>query len=176
MLTKLFPKAFATQLAGPLGRLSTGMAANTTFNSFQVGRNFSSEKSNESQLSTEISTEALLELIKKFKKDAPEYYLVDVRDLEERRKGIIPTSIFFPLVEIESILKMDKYDFQSKYKYPKFKESDRLIFHCHSGRRSAMAQKIARELGFFNSQNYLGSWVEFSKKYPEYTEFDPKIL
>lgn len=81
--------------------------------------------------------------------DLLEYYLIDVRELEERRKGIIPTSIFFPLGEIETILKMDKYNFQSTYKYPKFKESDRLIFHCHSGRRSAMAQKIAKDLGFF---------------------------
>ncbi|KAM7369891.1 hypothetical protein PAMP_011179 [Pampus punctatissimus] len=75
--------------------------------------------------------------------------LFDVRNLDEYQAGHIPNAVNIPLGSLEESLKLSPEDFQQKFEVraPE-KDDDNLVFHCQSGKRSAKALDIARQLGF----------------------------
>ncbi len=105
-----------------------------------------------------ISTKELQKLIA----DKASYVLIDVREKNELVHGVIPTSKNVPLSDFGSVLNMSEKDFEKKYKFPKFKKSDKIIVYCRSGGRSGHASEILHQAGY-TATNYAGSILEWSK-------------
>ena len=69
--------------------------------------------------------------------------IVDLRDPREiEREGRIPGAFSCPRGMLEFWI-----DPQSPYAKPIFQEDKKFIFHCASGWRSALAAKVAQEMG-----------------------------
>ena len=81
------------------------------------------------------------------------YVLVDVREKDELKFGMIPTAINIPLDELESKLSDSN----------KFDKSMEIIFYCRTGARSSVASEKATGLGFVNVKNYRGSIWDWSE-------------
>lgn len=91
--------------------------------------------------------------------------IVDVRDPDETKEhGHIPSSINIPFANVKNALNMDAKDFEKTYKTPKPKKETEIIFYCMIGKRSEKAKAYAVELGYNNSKNYYGSYVDWTKK------------
>ena len=105
----------------------------------------------------EITTEELSILIKK----DSSYILIDVRSEEEVEQGRIPTSCHLPVQLVEEALDLDANAFKHLYGFPKPKKSDKIIFYCTSGSRSAIATHIALEKEYKNAINYKGSILDW---------------
>ena len=74
----------------------------------------------------------------------PDVVIVDIRDIRERaRSGFIPGSLHAPRGMIEFWV-----DPESPYFKPVFGEDRRFIFHCASGRRSALTVATLADMGF----------------------------
>jgi len=96
-----------------------------------------------------------------------DYVLIDVREEDELRHGMIPTAKHIPLGEVEWALQTSSLTFETKYKFLQPKKSDNLIFHCRTGSRSATATQTALEAGY-KARNFKGSiW--------EWAEIDPLV-
>lgn len=109
----------------------------------------------------------------------PEKVLIDVREPQEIiDSGKIPTSVnipcklyfkfiiicitfdyFFPVADVKKAFsdETSNEQFETLYKIKKPKFDDYLIFHCHSGRRSAVAVAEVEKLGYtkYVYMNYL---------------------
>ncbi|MDA9009047.1 rhodanese-like domain-containing protein [Alphaproteobacteria bacterium] len=73
----------------------------------------------------------------------PKTVIVDIRDIRElQREGRIPGSLHVPRGMLEFWI-----DPKSPYHKPIFAEDKNFIFHCASGWRSALAAKVAQEMG-----------------------------
>ncbi|KAM7361098.1 rhodanese domain-containing protein CG4456-like [Cochliomyia hominivorax] len=106
------------------------------------------------------------EEIKKLTEHSPQL-LIDVREPKELQEtGKIPTSINIPLGQVgqELAASVDKAAFKAKYGRDKPEKNSEIIFHCRSGKRSQNAAELARTLGYENTKNYLGSWLEYAEK------------
>ena len=108
--------------------------------------------------------------------------VIDVRQAEElERDGAIPGALHIPLADLEVafmnlrfILMHSNITFQTALSFrPKkferiFKvsldESTPLVFSCLAGIRSRKAQRIASVLGFTNTSNFEGGWMEWAEK------------
>ncbi|EDV23410.1 uncharacterized protein TRIADDRAFT_58010 [Trichoplax adhaerens] len=99
----------------------------------------------------EISYEDLVSLI-----ETKNIQLFDVRTPEEIAKyGKIAHSVNVPVHEIRDALQMSAEAFQDKYSVAKpTMDSQHLIFHCQSGKRSRMALDAALQLGYSNARHY----------------------
>ncbi|KAM7390462.1 hypothetical protein PAMA_008564 [Pampus argenteus] len=88
--------------------------------------------------------------------------LFDVRNPDEYQAGHIPDAVNMPLGSLDESLKLSPEDFQQKFavKAPG-KDDDNLVFHCQSGRRSAKALDVARQLGFSRARHYKGGYSEW---------------
>jgi 3-mercaptopyruvate sulfurtransferase SseA len=51
-----------------------------------------------------------------------------------------------------------------KYAFQKPLPKQNIIFFCRSGKRSATAGELAGERGYHNVRNYVGSWLDWSKR------------
>ena len=71
--------------------------------------------------------------------------LVDVRDAPEREVGVIPGAVHASRGMLEFYA-----DPASPYHKPEFDPAKRVILHCASGGRSALAVHALRELGYVN--------------------------
>lgn len=71
--------------------------------------------------------------------------LVDVRDAPEREAGVIPGAVHASRGMLEFYA-----DPASPYHKPEFDPTKRVILHCASGGRSALAVHALRELGYAN--------------------------
>ena len=94
-----------------------------------------------------------IELIKSGK-----YPILDVRELDEYKKGHIKSAILIPLDELENRL-----DELKKYK------NREIIVYCKSGNRSITAGRILKKYGYkpINIKSgILGLAIEGGKKYP----------
>ncbi|XP_065359554.1 rhodanese domain-containing protein CG4456-like [Calliphora vicina] len=99
--------------------------------------------------------------------DHSEQLLIDVREPKELQEtGKIPTSINIPLGQVgqELALSVDNAVFKAKYGRDKPEKNSEIIFHCRSGKRSQSAAELARTLGYQNTKNYVGSWLEYAEK------------
>jgi rhodanese-related sulfurtransferase len=73
----------------------------------------------------------------------PDTIVVDIRDVRElQREGRIPGSLHVPRGMLEFWI-----DPKSPYHKPIFAEDRKFIFHCASGWRSALAAKVAQDMG-----------------------------
>lgn len=83
--------------------------------------------------------------------------IVDVRNPDETAQGVIdPQVITLPLPDLvkqpslfKEIVSTDK--------------TEKIIFYCRSGARSAQAASIVENMGYTNVHNYEGSWLDWSE-------------
>lgn len=80
----------------------------------------------------------------------PDAFLVDVRTVEEFKKGSVPNAVNIPLKEVENRLE-------------EFKGKNNIIIFCRSGGRSGQAKKILEKNGIGNVQNG-GGWKNVAEK------------
>lgn len=69
--------------------------------------------------------------------------LIDIRESEEFRNGVIPGSVHAPRGMIEFYA-----DASLPYHKPVFDKDKRLILHCASGGRSALATQTLQQMGY----------------------------
>lgn len=87
--------------------------------------------------------------------------LVDIRGTDERAAGAIPNSLHAPRGKLEFLA-----DPASPMHKPELDPARRIILHCASGARSALATITLRQLGFGNVAHLGGgykAWVEAGK-------------
>ena len=80
--------------------------------------------------------------LKELKDSGEEFFLFDVRTMEERQIACLQNSIFLDESAVETIKNLD--------------QDTRLIFYCHSGVRSQEAAKYFFEKGYTQSFNLVG--------------------
>jgi len=90
--------------------------------------------------------------------------VIDVRQAEElERDGTIPGALHIPLADLETALAFRPKKFERIFKVS-IDESTPLVFSCLAGIRSRKAQRIASMLGFTNTGNFEGGWMEWAEK------------
>ncbi|WVQ71182.1 hypothetical protein IAR50_000707 [Cryptococcus sp. DSM 104548] len=92
--------------------------------------------------------------------------VVDVREPDEVALGSIPSAVNLPLSKLKEALdsNFNPGDFQREFAFPKPSPDQNIIFFCRSGKRSANAAELAGERGYKSIRNYVGSWLDWSKK------------
>lgn len=84
--------------------------------------------------------------------------LIDIRESEELQNGKIPGAVNAPRGMLEFYA-----DSSLPYYRPEFDKNKRIILHCASGGRSALAVKTLQEMGYENIAHLDGglkAWVE----------------
>ncbi|MGN6196374.1 MAG: rhodanese-like domain-containing protein [Ginsengibacter sp.] len=84
--------------------------------------------------------------------------LIDIRESEELKNGKIPGAVNAPRGMLEFYA-----DSTLPYYRPEFDKNKRIILHCASGGRSALAVKTLKEMGYENIAHLDGglkAWVE----------------
>ena len=91
-------------------------------------------------------------------KDDPNVLIIDIRDVREVRRGAIPGSIHAPRGMLEFWA-----DPASPYHKDYFASGKKLVLHCASGWRSALATKTLQDMGLQNVAHLGGgltAWQE----------------
>jgi rhodanese-related sulfurtransferase len=86
----------------------------------------------------EIETVDLIAML-----DDPNVIIVDIRDVRERQRGHIPSSVHAPRGMVEFWVDPD-----SPYFKPVFGQGKKYVFHCASGWRSALTVATLQDMGF----------------------------
>ncbi len=90
----------------------------------------------------------------------PGVIFVDLRDQQERlRDGVIPSSVHMPYPDLEQNLQPG-----GLLRALANHETQRVIFYCAYGERSAMAVQTAQELGFSNACHIMGGIDAWKKR------------
>ena len=90
--------------------------------------------------------------------------VIDVRQPKELKKdGVIPGALNIPLGDLEKALSLRPKKFERKFKVP-IDYSTPLVFSCLAGIRSRKAQVVASNVGFTNTSNFTGGWMEWAEK------------
>lgn len=93
--------------------------------------------------------------------------LIDVREPGELlQTGRIPTAKSVPISSAPDAFFMTEEDFESKFGFPRPKETDEVIFYCKAGVRSRQASLLAGQARpSFGGKigNYSGSWVDWEQ-------------
>lgn len=91
--------------------------------------------------------------------NSPDVLLVDVRDTEERQQnGTIPNAVHVSRGMLEF-----RADPSTPYHNPELRSDRRIILHCASGGRSALAASTLKEMGYTNVAHLDGgikAWQE----------------
>ncbi|KAJ3145854.1 hypothetical protein HDU86_000621 [Geranomyces michiganensis] len=102
------------------------------------------------------------------------YTLLDVRNPSETSLGVIPTAVVVPLGEIATAFALPAAEFKAQYGFDKptprsEREGDdgQIVVYCRSGRRSAAAIEELGRLGYKNTVNYEGSWLDWTAREQE---------
>ena|SRR3989344_394137 len=90
------------------------------------------------------------------------YVLIDVRNEDELKYGMIPTAKNISMPELQTAFELDDEEFKIKYNFEKPKKTDDLIFYCRSGNRSREITRAMVSKGF-NARNYKGSTLEWAE-------------
>jgi rhodanese-related sulfurtransferase len=89
----------------------------------------------------------------------PNVVFVDVRDVRElEREGLVPNSFHAPRGMLEFWIDPD-----SPYHKPVFAEDKKFVFFCAAGWRSALAAKLAQDMGMQNVAHIeggFGAWKQ----------------
>lgn len=91
-----------------------------------------------------------------------DHVLIDVRNEDELKHGMIPTAKNIPMQEIQKAFELNDEDFKNKYNFEKPKQTNDLIFYCRSGNRSREVTRVMVNKGF-NARNYKGSALEWAE-------------
>jgi len=91
-------------------------------------------------------------------------YLIDVREPDEVAAGAIPSSVSLPLSALPGAFHLPPDKFRNTYGFEKPTKNQELIFYCRSGKRSTTASEHAKEYGYANIKNYVGSWQDWSER------------
>ncbi|NPD17926.1 rhodanese-like domain-containing protein [Alterinioella nitratireducens] len=75
--------------------------------------------------------------------DDPDLVIVDIRDIRERKQGLIPGSVHAPRGMLEFWI-----DPESPYFREVFGQDKTYILHCAAGWRSALATATLNDMGF----------------------------
>ena len=97
-----------------------------------------------------------------------DYVLIDVREKEELRYGMIPTAKNLPMSKFMGAFDLNEERFREDFEFERPKKEDNVIFYCRTGERSQAATQIAVEKGFKKARNYSGSIYDWS-------EIDPNV-
>ncbi|XP_014216789.1 heat shock protein 67B2 [Copidosoma floridanum] len=90
--------------------------------------------------------------------------IIDVREVSEiQETGQLPGSIHIPMNDVVNELNLSKENFKNKYSREKPALADKIIVSCKSGRRSAWVQSEIQKIGYSNSYNYDGGWLDWEK-------------
>lgn len=92
--------------------------------------------------------------------------IIDVREPDEVALGTLPSAVNLPLSRLDDVLSptYNAGAFQKEFAFQKPAPSQKIIFFCRSGKRSASASELAGKHGYPNIRNYVGSWLEWSEK------------
>ncbi|XP_018052900.1 PREDICTED: uncharacterized protein LOC108690223 [Atta colombica] len=104
------------------------------------------------------------QLLKNQKKS--DVLIIDVREPEELAEtGKIPESINIRSSDVVKEFKeLSEEAFEEKYNKSKPTEDTKIIFSCHSGKRSERVQKQMQELGYKQVFNFEGGWEEWKRR------------
>ncbi|KAG0345504.1 hypothetical protein BG004_003668 [Podila humilis] len=111
-----------------------------------------------------LDFEEIQSLAQRTKEEQDNPPLIDVRDYEECKNGIIPTAHVIPLSAFDDALAKDPETFKAEYGFSKFDKTDEVVIYCRSGRRSNLAFQQAKAQGYARVRNYPGSWNEYVAK------------
>jgi rhodanese-related sulfurtransferase len=101
--------------------------------------------------------------LKEYQKDS-EVVIVDVREKSEiAETGVLPGGINIPLGELEEALNKSPDDFKKSFNRDKPSKDTKMVFSCRSGKRSLNALNKALSLGYSESENFAGGWLEWEK-------------
>merc|ERR1712181_59117 len=90
--------------------------------------------------------------------------VIDVRQPEElERDGAIPGALHIPLGDLETALSFRPKKFERIFQVS-IDQSSPLVFSCLAGIGSRKAQEVARMMGYTNTANYEGGWMEWAEK------------
>ena len=109
-----------------------------------------------------------LEEVKSLIESSERYLLIDFREKEEMRFGMIPSAWNVPPSEFVDGFKLDSESFAKRFGFLKPLKNEKIVLYCRTGTRSYYAVKFMMELGFTNVFNFKGSVLEWS-------EIDPKV-
>lgn len=90
--------------------------------------------------------------------------LIDVRDENECKEGMIPTAINIPLSTLPSAIQKSSDEFTNDYGVPKPALNDKLVVYCLRGGRAEKGASILTSSGFTNVDLYPGSWLDWSSQ------------
>lgn len=88
--------------------------------------------------------------------------LIDVREPDECRGGMIPTAINIPLNTIPCAVEKSPEEFRAAYGVPKPAFEDNLVIYCQRGGRAEKGACAFSCAGFKNVDLYPGSWLDWS--------------
>ena len=83
-----------------------------------------------------------------------EITIIDVREQKECEQGMIPSAVNVPLSVFSTAFdpnssQLPSTDFERIFSFPRPSYDDKIVFYCRSGRRSAQAQEIALQCGWW---------------------------
>ncbi|KAJ4355251.1 hypothetical protein N0V95_003081 [Ascochyta clinopodiicola] len=90
--------------------------------------------------------------------------LIDVREPHEYDANSIPTAINLPITSHPDALLLSESEFQDQFGFAKPPTNKEVVFFCKAGVRSKAAAGIARQAGYTNVGEYMGSWNDWQKR------------
>ncbi|KAF9693366.1 hypothetical protein EKO04_008641 [Ascochyta lentis] len=90
--------------------------------------------------------------------------LIDVREPHEYDANSIPTAINLPITSHPDALLLSASEFKDQFGFPKPPTNKEVVFFCKAGVRSKAAAGIARQAGYTNVGEYMGSWNDWERR------------
>ncbi len=115
-----------------------------------------------------VITEISVDDFKKEYEGDDYFVLIDVRSAGEYESGYIPGGVNIDRGVLEfNISKPEIWEDLGLYIPEK---TDKIILYCRTGKRSALAAKALKELGFENATSLKGGWTKWNETYPDLME------
>lgn len=102
---------------------------------------------------------------------AGDFYLIDIREVNEFKKGTIPGSIFIPRGLLE--FKISKDTFWKEMGSVMPSKNYKIIVYCNTGRRGSLAAYSLQQLGYTDVASLHGGYKGWLTKYPD--DVYPKV-
>ncbi|WVQ97329.1 hypothetical protein IAU59_004440 [Kwoniella sp. CBS 9459] len=169
ILRSLPPSSSSSAAARLLPRVTPLPLAARQFSSTQKTRMVVSQIRYEAQARSAWAKEPIVkyeELKPITQQPTDDILVIDVREPDEVALGSIPSAVNLPLSRFKDALDRgtNPGDFQREFAFTKPTFDQKIIVFCRSGKRSANAASQASEKGYHNVRNYVGSWLDWSKR------------
>lgn len=102
---------------------------------------------------------------------AGDFYLIDIREIDEFEEGTIPGSVFIPRGLLE--FKISKHTFWKEMGSVMPSKNYKVIVYCNTGRRGSLAAYTLQQLGFTDVASLHGGFKGWLAKYPD--DVYPKV-